>query len=193
MQLYSYICTLYTHHLVCIVLYFRYRNFRTFASPRPVQFACLALDPSSEVVSAGSLDTFEIFVWSMQTGKLLEVHIKTTSRNIKEMLLLLCICSCWQVMRGQWVVWCLAHCQPSWLPVHGTRPVNYGMCLRGKEILKHSITAQMVSLLVSSKVTDNMHPQILMYNISSLFNHCFSALVVVGAYWWWTWLFIRIS
>ena len=54
---------------VCV----RYRNFRTFASPRPVQFACLALDASSEVVSAGSLDTFEIFVWSMQTGKLLEV------------------------------------------------------------------------------------------------------------------------
>ena len=56
-------------YFVCV----RYRNFRTFASPRPVQFACLALDPSSEVVSAGSLDTFEIFVWSMQTGKLLEV------------------------------------------------------------------------------------------------------------------------
>ena len=57
----------------CVLFFGRYRNFRTFASPRPVQFACLALDPSSEVVSAGSLDTFEIFVWSMQTGKLLEV------------------------------------------------------------------------------------------------------------------------
>ena len=56
----------------------RYRNFRTFASPRPVQFACVALDPSSEVVGAGSLDTFEIFVWSMQTGKLLEVTINHT-------------------------------------------------------------------------------------------------------------------
>ena len=51
----------------------RYRNFRTFASPRPVQFSCLTLDPSGEVVCAGSHDTFEIFVWSMQTGRLLEV------------------------------------------------------------------------------------------------------------------------
>lgn len=51
----------------------RYRNFRTFTSPRPVQFSCLTLDPSGEVVCAASHDTFEIFVWSMQTGRLLEV------------------------------------------------------------------------------------------------------------------------
>ena len=51
----------------------RYRNFRTFASPRPTQFVCLTLDPSGEVVCAGSHDTFEIFVWSVQTGRLLEV------------------------------------------------------------------------------------------------------------------------
>ncbi|XP_077996881.1 periodic tryptophan protein 2 homolog [Glandiceps talaboti] len=51
----------------------RYRNFRTFTSPRPAQFQCLALDNSGEIVCAGSVDTFEIFVWSLQTGRLLEV------------------------------------------------------------------------------------------------------------------------
>ncbi|XP_050415096.1 periodic tryptophan protein 2 homolog [Patella vulgata] len=51
----------------------RYRNFRTFTSPRPVQFSCLALDHSGEIVCAGGQDSFEIFVWSMQTGRLLEV------------------------------------------------------------------------------------------------------------------------
>ncbi|KAI8813494.1 WD40-repeat-containing domain protein [Cladochytrium replicatum] len=51
----------------------RYRNFRTFTSPSPVQFSCLAVDPSGEVVCAGSNDTFEVFVWSMQTGKLVEI------------------------------------------------------------------------------------------------------------------------
>ncbi|RPD61329.1 WD40 repeat-like protein [Lentinus tigrinus ALCF2SS1-7] len=51
----------------------RYRNFRTFTSPTPVQFSCLAVDPSGEVVAAGSTDTFEIFLWSVQTGKLLDV------------------------------------------------------------------------------------------------------------------------
>lgn len=51
----------------------RYRNFRTFTSPRPVQFSCLAVDPSGEVVCAGAMDTFEVFVWSMQTGRLLEI------------------------------------------------------------------------------------------------------------------------
>ena len=51
----------------------RYRNFRTFTSPTPVQFSALAVDPSGEVVAAGSKDNFEVFMWSVQTGKLLDV------------------------------------------------------------------------------------------------------------------------
>ncbi|KAH9976252.1 WD repeat protein [Lactifluus volemus] len=51
----------------------RYRNFRTFTSPSPVQFSCLAVDPSGEVIAAGSTDSFEVFLWSIQTGKLLDV------------------------------------------------------------------------------------------------------------------------
>lgn len=51
----------------------RYRNFRTFTSPRAVQFSCLTMDSSGEVVCSGSVDTFEVYVWSMKTGRLLEV------------------------------------------------------------------------------------------------------------------------
>ncbi|KAL9710292.1 U3 snoRNP protein [Leucoagaricus gongylophorus] len=51
----------------------RYRNFRTFTSPFPVQFSSLAVDPSGEVVAAGSTDSFEVFLWSVQTGKLLDI------------------------------------------------------------------------------------------------------------------------
>lgn len=51
----------------------RYRNFRTFTSPRPAQFSSLAVDVSGELVSAGAQDSFQIFLWSMQTGRLLEV------------------------------------------------------------------------------------------------------------------------
>lgn len=51
----------------------RYRNFRTFTSPRPAQFCSVAVDSSGEVVCAGSSDHFEVYVWSMQTGRLLEV------------------------------------------------------------------------------------------------------------------------
>lgn len=51
----------------------RYRNFRTLTSPTPVQFLSLAADPSGEVVCAGAIDPFDIYVWSMQTGKLLDV------------------------------------------------------------------------------------------------------------------------
>ncbi|UJR09168.1 hypothetical protein I4U23_013416 [Adineta vaga] len=51
----------------------RYRNFRTYTSPTPVQFSCVALDAAGEVVCAGGFDTFNIFVWSIKTGKLLDI------------------------------------------------------------------------------------------------------------------------
>ncbi|CAM6092951.1 unnamed protein product [Calypogeia fissa] len=51
----------------------RYRNFRTFTTPSPTQFVSLAADQSGEVICAGSLDTFQIFVWSMKTGRLLDM------------------------------------------------------------------------------------------------------------------------
>lgn len=50
----------------------RYRNFRTFTSAERIQFNCLAVDPSGEVVCAGSVDSFEVHVWSVQTGQLLD-------------------------------------------------------------------------------------------------------------------------
>ena len=50
----------------------RYRNFRTFTAPTKMSFSCLAVDPSGEVVAAGSPDSFDIHVWSVQTGQLLD-------------------------------------------------------------------------------------------------------------------------
>ena len=50
----------------------RFRNFRTFTATERVQFNSLAVDPSGEVVVAGSQDTFEIYVWSVQTAQLLD-------------------------------------------------------------------------------------------------------------------------
>ena len=54
----------------------RYRNFRTLAPPPgspPVQFSCLAADEAGEIVCAGALDPFNIYVWSLQTGRVLDV------------------------------------------------------------------------------------------------------------------------
>ncbi|KAF3912824.1 Xenin [Arthrobotrys entomopaga] len=50
----------------------RYRNFRTFTAPSRLQFTSLAIDPSGEVVCAGSLDSFDVHLWSVQTGQLLD-------------------------------------------------------------------------------------------------------------------------
>ncbi|KAL6751014.1 WD40 repeat-like protein [Haematococcus lacustris] len=51
----------------------RYRNFRTMTSPSPVQFVCVAVDAGGEVVAAGTADSFQIYVWSLRTGRLLDV------------------------------------------------------------------------------------------------------------------------
>jgi len=50
----------------------RYRNFRTFTAPTRLSFSSVAVDPSGEVVCAGSLDSFNIHIWSVQTGQLLD-------------------------------------------------------------------------------------------------------------------------
>ena len=50
----------------------RYRNFRTFTAPTRLSFSSLAVDPSGEVVCAGSIDSFDIYIWSVQTGQLLD-------------------------------------------------------------------------------------------------------------------------
>ncbi|KAF5295110.1 hypothetical protein FQA39_LY13261 [Lamprigera yunnana] len=51
----------------------RYRNFRTFTTPRPIQLSCVAVDSSGEFVAAGGQDVFEIFLWSVKMGRLLEI------------------------------------------------------------------------------------------------------------------------
>lgn len=53
----------------------RYRNFRTLTSPRPVQFSCLAIDASDEFLAAGGQDFFDVYLWSMKLGTLLEVRV----------------------------------------------------------------------------------------------------------------------
>jgi len=52
----------------------RYKTFRTLTTPKPVQFLSLAVDPSGEIVTAGSMDPFHIYSWNLQTGRLLDVY-----------------------------------------------------------------------------------------------------------------------
>lgn len=51
----------------------RYRNFKTMTAPTRVQFNCLAIDTSGEIVAAGTAETFDIYLWSLQTGQVLDV------------------------------------------------------------------------------------------------------------------------
>ena len=50
----------------------RYRSFKTFTAPTRLSFSSVAVDPSGEIVCAGSLDSFDIHTWSVRTGQLLD-------------------------------------------------------------------------------------------------------------------------
>lgn len=51
----------------------KYRNFRTMTTPKPAQFSCLAIESGGDIVAAGSIDPYDIYLWSLKTGQLLEV------------------------------------------------------------------------------------------------------------------------
>lgn len=51
----------------------RYKCFRTLTTPSPAQLTCLSADSSGEIVCAGAMEPFSIYVWALQTGRLLEV------------------------------------------------------------------------------------------------------------------------
>lgn len=51
----------------------RYRNFRTLVCPEPTQLGSLAVDQAGDIVVAGAKELFNIFVWSMENGSLLDV------------------------------------------------------------------------------------------------------------------------
>jgi len=59
--------TFRTHNLV------RYKKFRTLTTPKPMQFCSMTADPSGEIVCAGTFEPFDIYMWSLQTGKVLDV------------------------------------------------------------------------------------------------------------------------
>lgn len=52
----------------------RYRNFRIMVGPPPVRkFVCIASDAAGDLIAAGCSDTFEIVVWSLRTGQVVEL------------------------------------------------------------------------------------------------------------------------
>ena len=51
----------------------RYRNFKTFTTPRPVQLSCVSVDAGGDLIVGGGQDVFEIYLWSLTTGRLVDV------------------------------------------------------------------------------------------------------------------------
>lgn len=41
--------------------------------PEKTQLGCMAVDSAAELVMAGSFDLFNIYVWSFENGKLLDI------------------------------------------------------------------------------------------------------------------------
>ena len=51
----------------------KYKNFRTLKPNKPTQFTCLAIESQGDIVCAGSNDPFNVFVWSLRTGQLIDI------------------------------------------------------------------------------------------------------------------------
>eukprot|EP00180_Rhodochaete_pulchella_P004558 Plantae.Rhodophyta-Rhodochaete_pulchella.ctg8774.p1 GENE.Plantae.Rhodophyta-Rhodochaete_pulchella.ctg8774~~Plantae.Rhodophyta-Rhodochaete_pulchella.ctg8774.p1 ORF type:complete len:750 (-),score=102.90 Plantae.Rhodophyta-Rhodochaete_pulchella.ctg8774:945-3065(-) len=52
----------------------RYRCFRVLVAPPPArQYASVAVDNSGDLIAAGCQDTFEVLLWSLRTGKIMEI------------------------------------------------------------------------------------------------------------------------
>jgi len=54
----------------------RYRNFRTLTAPgtgTSVQFMCVAADEAGEVIAAGGMDPFNVYIWALATGQCTDV------------------------------------------------------------------------------------------------------------------------
>ena len=50
----------------------KYRNFRVMTTPKLSQFTCVSIDYSGDIVAAGSMDPYIIYVWSLKTGDLID-------------------------------------------------------------------------------------------------------------------------
>ena len=51
----------------------RYRCFRTLSSEDDQKFTSVSGDASGDLVAAGGLDPFSVYIWSIRTGKLLQI------------------------------------------------------------------------------------------------------------------------
>jgi len=65
---------------MCVDVNVSHKNFKTMTAPEnsSTQFASLAVDLSGDIVAAGALDkapnkSYDIFLWSLKTGRLLHV------------------------------------------------------------------------------------------------------------------------
>ena len=51
----------------------KYRCFRVMQANKLTQFNCLAIDSTGDLVCAGSMDPFNVYIWSLRTGQLIDI------------------------------------------------------------------------------------------------------------------------
>jgi len=51
----------------------KYRNFRIMTTPTPAQLNCLAVDFSGEIICAGGMEPYSIYVWALKSGDLIDI------------------------------------------------------------------------------------------------------------------------
>ena len=51
----------------------KYKNFRIMTTPKATQFLSLAVNFSGEIICAGGMDPFSIYIWALKTGDLIDI------------------------------------------------------------------------------------------------------------------------
>jgi len=51
----------------------RYKNFRIMTATTSVQFTCVTITRAGDIVCAGSMDPFNVYLWTLKTGELIDV------------------------------------------------------------------------------------------------------------------------
>ena len=57
----------------------KYKNFRIMTTPNPNQFSCCSIDFTGEIISAGFLESYSIYIWSL--NETFKISKKINVRN----------------------------------------------------------------------------------------------------------------
>ena len=135
----------------------KYRNFRIMTTPQPCQFLSVAVDFSGEIVCAGTMDPYSIYVWSLKTGDLVDVlsgHTGPVSSlafsSVKDLL----VSGSWDKTVKLWTLYAKKHDPESF--EHTSEIVSVDLTPDDKEVAASTLNGEIYTWDVESGSLKNI-------------------------------------